>query len=72
MKMYGHFLINARYAKGWTQRQAADAGKVSIATYNRAEHSGEIQPPNAKDIAEALGLDLSEIMIPVEREEKTA
>lgn len=57
--------MNARLDRGWTQEQAAERAGVSPVTYNRAENGVAIHPSTGKQIANALGLVLSECRIPV-------
>lgn len=61
MKLDAAKLLNARLDKGWTQEQVATEASLSFATYNRAENGKDIHPPNAKAIADALGLNLPEL-----------
>jgi len=65
MKLDRLKVINGRLAQGWTQEQAAEEAGVSRPTFKSAEKGEEILPPSAKKIADALGLSLGEIMIPV-------
>lgn len=63
MRLNKELLIEARENRGWTQEQAAQAAGVSLPTYNRAENGKEVQPPNAKRIADALELVLAKVRV---------
>lgn len=73
MKLDGTKLKNARLDKGWNQEEAAKAANISEPTYVRAEQGHPIHPSTGRCIAEALGIVLSDVRIPIEDgEEKSA
>ena len=52
-----YYLIKlARFEKGWTQEDLADAARLAVNTIRKAERGGSISPVTHGKIKRALGL----------------
>jgi transcriptional regulator with XRE-family HTH domain len=58
-----------RKAKGWTQERLADVSGVAVRTIQRLESGQDANLETLRLIADALGVDVSELFTNVENEE---
>lgn len=51
-----------REQRGWTQEDLADASDVSLSTIHRAEEGANVRLDTLALIAQALGVDVSDLL----------
>jgi len=59
---HAHRLVVARFNKGYSQRELAVVAGVSLPTVQRLENGLMVYPANAKKVADAVDLQVTDIL----------
>lgn len=68
---WGRALRELRGRKGWTQKKAAKAGKMTPTSYGRLEKGGHTRTRKLLDLADAFGVPIEEVLVPAAPHQRT-
>lgn len=66
MKLNAAKVVTARHQKGMNQTELARKCGLTVVTISKAENGGDVYPATGKRICRALGIELSEVVLPTE------